>query len=168
MQLTPLKSLFPSPTRGFPSPASLAFTPTKIQGEFQTPEKVDAEKAAAESAVKAATAEIKNCEVSTSSCGKEPANTCWNCDKEMTFDHQCDIVHPVGSKPSPPLPCWKCDKVFNVDGEGYIPEHHCAEPLPVQPSKGVRPEPSPPRILKKPVRMLDGTPVGTLKVHRPK
>ena len=31
-----------------------------------------------------------------------------------------------------------------------------------------RPEPCPPRILKKPVRMLDGTPVGTLKVHRPK
>ena len=88
-------------------------------------EKVDAEKAAAESAAKAATAEIKNCEVSTSSCGKEPAKTCWNCDEEMTFDHQCDIVHPVGSKPSPPLPCWKCDKVFNVDGEGYIPEHHC-------------------------------------------
>ena len=85
----------------------------KVEAEKAAAEKFDAEKAAAESAAKAentvATAEIKSCdnEVSTSSCGKEPAKTCWNCDKEMTFDHQCDappVPVPVGSKPSPALP----------------------------------------------------------------
>ena len=108
----------------------------------------------------------------TSSCGKEQLNatTCWNCDQEMTFDHQCDVPPvpveirqslstPCNSGRQAKLPCWKCDKMFPVESNGYIPEHHCAESPPAHPSKGVRPEPSPPMILKKPVRMLDGSPV---------
>ena len=93
-----------------------------------------AEKAAAE--VAKAAAEV----ASTSSCGKEQPNakTCWNCDQEMTFDHQCDVSPvPAEIRQSPSTPC----------SSGR------------QPLKGVRPEPSPPMILKKPVRMLDGSPV---------
>ena len=51
------------------------------------------------------------------------------------------------------LSCWSCDKMFTVDDQGYIPEHQCAKPSPV------RPGPSPPLVFKKPVRMLDGSPV---------
>ena len=41
---------------------------------------------------------------STSSCGKGQM-TCWNCDQEMTVDHQCEVP-PVRNKPwpSPPPP----------------------------------------------------------------
>ena len=46
---------------------------------------------------------------STSSCGKEQqtAETCWNCDQEMTFDHQCEVPSvTVRSRPSPsPFKC---------------------------------------------------------------
>ena len=49
--------------------------------------------------------------------------------------------------------------MFVTDEQGYIPEHHCAQPPPVHSPKGGRPGPSPPMVLKKPVRMLDGSPV---------
>ena len=46
---------------------------------------------------------------STSSCGKEQrtAETCWNCDQEMTLDHQCEVPSvTVRSRPSPsPFKC---------------------------------------------------------------
>ena len=51
------------------------------------------------------------------------------------------------------LSCWSCDKLFTVDDQGYIPEHQCAKPSPVGPG------PSAPMVFKKPVRMLDGSPV---------
>ena len=60
------------------------------------------------------------------------------------------------------LPCWSCDEMFTVDSQGYIPEHQCAKPSPVL---SVGPGPSPPMVFKKPVRMLDGSPVWS---RRPK
>ena len=57
------------------------------------------------------------------------------------------------------LPCWNCDVMFPTDDQGYIPEHNCAMPSPVHSPKGVRPGPKPPMVFKKPVRMLDGSPV---------
>ena len=55
--------------------------------------------------------------------------------------------------------CWTCDQLFPVD-QGNIPVHPCAsaKTYPVH-SPRVRPEPSPPKVLKEPVRMLDGSPV---------
>ena len=63
-----------------------------------------------------------------------------------------------GSKPRASLPCWSCDKMFPVDDQGYIPEHLCAKDFPVR-SCPVKPGPSAPVILKKQVRMLDGSPI---------
>ena len=57
------------------------------------------------------------------------------------------------------LPCWNCDVMFPTDDQGYIPEHDCATPSPVHSPWSVRPGPKPPMVFKKPVRMLDGSPV---------
>ena len=69
MQTTPFKSPVPSPTRGFPPPAPLAFTPPKIQDEFETP----------------ITQPVESVQM------QEGVN-CWNCDAQMTPDHQCASV----------------------------------------------------------------------------
>ena len=60
------------------------------------------------SVVKAAAAEI----ASTSSCGKEKrtAKTCWDCDQELTVDHQCEVP-PVRSRPWPSPPSSTSDAV---------------------------------------------------------
>ena len=63
-----------------------------------------------------------------------------------------------GSKLRASLPCWSCDKMFPVDDQGYIPEHLCAKDFPVRPCP-VKPGPSAPVVLKKQVRMLDGSPI---------
>ena len=70
MQLTPLKSPFPSPTRGFPSPAPLAFTPPKIQEKCETP----------------VTPSVENVQT-------QEEVSCLNCDAQMTPDHQCEPVN---------------------------------------------------------------------------
>ena len=56
-------------------------------------------------------------------------------------------------------PGWSCDEMFATNDQGFIPEHNCAKPSPVHSPKSVRPGPKPPIVLKKPVRMLDGSPV---------
>ena len=61
------------------------------------------------------------------------------------------------------LPCWSCDEMFATDDQGYIPEHSCAQPSPVHSPESVRPGPKPPMVFKKPVRMLDGSPVWSLR-----
>jgi len=66
IQLTSVKSPFPSPTRGFPSPATLAFTPLKIQEKFETP---------------------------VESVQTQEGVSCLNCDAQMTPDHQCEPVN---------------------------------------------------------------------------
>ena len=58
------------------------------------------------------------------------------------------------------MSCWSCDEMFPVDSQGYIPEHQCAQTSPC-----VKAGPSPPMVLKKPVRMLNGSPVWS---QRPK
>ena len=68
-----------------------------------------------------------------------------------------------GSKQQAMMSCWSCDEMFATDDQGYIPEHFCAKTLPVHSPKGVRPGPKPPMVLKKPVRMLDGSPVWSLR-----
>ena len=69
MQTTPFKSPVPSPTRGFPPPAPLAFTPPMIQEEFEAP----------------VTQSVESVQM------KEGVG-CWNCDARMTPDHQCESV----------------------------------------------------------------------------
>ena len=79
MQLTPLKSPFPSPTRGFPSPAPLAFTPPKIQEKCETP----------------VTPSVENVQT-------QEEVSCLNCDAQMTPDHQCESVNTETSESDKP------------------------------------------------------------------
>ena len=69
MQTTPFKSPVPSPTRGFPPPAPLAFTPPMIQEEFEAPVTQSVESVQMQEGV-----------------------DCLNCDARMTPDHQCESV----------------------------------------------------------------------------
>ena len=115
----------------------------KAVAEKEAAEKADAEKAAAKKAaaekevvVKGAAEQAAAEKASTSLCGS------------------------AGRRAQ--LPCWSCDEMFTVDSQGYIPEHQCAKPSPVL---SVGPGPSPPMVFKKPVRMLDGSPVWS---RRPK
>ena len=116
--------------------------------ERDTAENAAAEKVVAE---KETTVEVKTGNIaaknvaSSSSCGIQQsasAETCWNCDREFTRNHQCDsfpasevrastALDSVGVQAK--LPCWRCDQMFPVDSQGYIPEHPCAESPPVYP-----------------------------------
>ena len=100
----------------------------KAAAEKAAAEKAAAEKATAERAAEKAAAE----KASTSCCGSE--------------------------QQKPPMSCWSCDEMFATDDQGYIPEHNCVQTPPVHSPKSVRPGPKPPMVLKKPVRMLDGSP----------
>ena len=79
MQLTPLKSPFPSPTRGFPSPAPLAFTPPKIQEKCETP----------------VTPSVENVQT-------QEEVSCLNCDAQMKPDHQCESANTETSESNKP------------------------------------------------------------------
>ena len=123
----------------------------KAGAEKQTAEKADAEKETAEKqAVKKAAAEK---EVAVKGAAEQAAT-----ESASTSSRGSAGRHAQ-------LPCWSCDKVFTVDSQGYIPEHQCAQTLPVFSPKSVGPGPSPPMVFKKPVRMLDGSPVWS---RRPK
>ena len=106
----------------------------KAAAEKAAADKAAAEKAAAEKATaeRAAKEEAAAEKASTSCCGSE--------------------------QQKPPMSCWSCDEMFATDDQGYIPEHNCVQTPPVHSPKSVRPGPKPPMVLKKPVRMLDGSP----------
>ena len=83
--------------------------------------------------VQSADASSPTCNVAVTSClGSQlaPQGNCWNCGEAFSSDHQCDISVKLASSVSlPPVPISK-----------------------------QRPSPSAPIVLKKPVRMLDGSP----------
>ena len=84
-----------------------------------------------------ADASSPTCDVAVTSClGSQlaPQENCWNCGEAFASDHQCDT--------SPPKP-----KSVKFASSLSLP------PVPKQ-----RPSPSAPIVLKKPVRMLDGSP----------
>ena len=110
-------------------------------------EKCDAKKAAEKCAAeKAAAAErdltsASTAAVASTSClGSQPTTveTCWNCEGYFTPDHQCD---------------------------GHISGAVTLLP-PVAVDSSPRPSPSAPIILKKPVKMLDGSRIWTPKTHK--
>ena len=110
-------------------------------------EKCDSKKAAEKCAAeKAAAAErdltsASTAAVASTSClGSQPTTveTCWNCEGYFTPDHQCD---------------------------GHISGAVTLLP-PVAVDSSPRPSPSAPIILKKPVKMLDGSRIWTPKTHK--
>ena len=123
----------------------------KAVAEKEAAEKADAEKADAEKAAAKKAAAEK--EVVVKGAAEQAA-----AEKAST-----SLCGSAGRRAQ--LPCWSCDEMFTVDSQGYIPEHQCAKPSPVLSPKGVGPGPSPPMVFKKPVRMLDGSPVWS---RRPK
>ena len=123
----------------------------KADAEKEAAEKADAEKADAEKAAAKKAAAEK--EVVVKGAAEQAA-----AEKAST-----SLCGSAGRRAQ--LPCWSCDEMFTVDSQGYIPEHQCAKPSPVLSPKGVGPGPSPPMVFKKPVRMLDGSPVWS---RRPK
>ena len=94
-----------------------------------------AEKANSETDAVSAKVNSQHCDVAVTSCHGSKLTAlenCWNCGKTFSNDHQCDI--------SP---------VKTGSGSGTFPG----------PKSGrQRPSPSAPIVLKKPVRMLDGSP----------
>ena len=89
--------------------------------------------------VQSADASSPTCDVAVTSClGSQlaPQGNCWNCGEAFASDHQCDI-----SRVS--LESVKLASSLN---------------LPPVPISKQRPSPSAPVVLKKPVRMLDGSP----------
>ena len=128
----------------------------KAEAEKAAAEKADAEKVAAEKAdaeKEAAEKAVAEKEVVVKGAAEQAA-----AEKAST-----SLCGSAGRRAQ--LPCWSCDEMFTVDSQGYIPEHQCAKPSPVLSPKGVGPGPSPPMVFKKPVRMLDGSPVWS---RRPK
>ena len=128
----------------------------KADAEKLAAEKADAEREAAEKAVaekEAAEKAVAEKEVVVKGAAEQAA-----AEKAST-----SLCGSAGRRAQ--LPCWSCDEMFTVDSQGYIPEHQCAKPSPVLSPKGVGPGPSPPMVFKKPVRMLDGSPVWS---RRPK
>ena len=101
----------------------------------ENPEAESAEKAFSETDAVSANVNSQHCDVAVTSClgSKLTAlENCWNCGEAFSNDHQCDI--------SP---------VKTGSGSGTFPG----------PKSGrQRPSPSAPIVLKKPVRMLDGSP----------
>ena len=115
-------------------------------------DKVSAEKISAEKAVakKVATEKVVAEKVAA---GKATAK------KELAVKESAAAsTSSCGSEQRASLPCWSCDKMFPVDNQGYIPEHLCAKDFPIR-SSPVKPGPSAPVVLKKQVRMLDGSPI---------
>ena len=109
---------------------------------------VVAEKAAADCAVTSVDADDA---ASTSCWGDKPTpgESCWNCEGFLTPDHQCDV--PLG----------------HTSG----PVHLITPPVPPNATKvatviSPRPSPSAPVILKKPVKILDRSPIWTRKTHK--
>ena len=97
-----------------------------------------AKKAAAEEAAKKA---AQNCDVAVTSClGSKPASSgsCWNCGEAFSNDHQCDF--------SPA-------KTGSVNFDSVTESGTLSD----QKLCGQRPSPSAPVVLKKPIRMLDGS-----------
>ena len=104
MQLTPLKSPFPSPTRGFPLPAPLAFTPTKIQEKCETP----------------VTPSVENVQT-------QEEVSCLNCDAQMTPDHQCESVNTETSESDKPEVVATVETELKFDEEEMSDEEEVTE-----------------------------------------
>ena len=101
----------------------------------ENPEAESAEKALSETDAVNANVNSQHCDVAVTSClgSKLTAlENCWNCGETFLNDHQCDI--------SP---------VKTGSGSGTFPGPKVCRQ---------RPSPSAPVVLKKPVRMLDGSP----------
>ena len=159
-------------------------TAEKADAEKATPEEVVAEKVATEEVVaekvveKAiaeeviadnAAAEAEQGSAEKEAAGKDAAENKYAekeafekeaAEKEAAVKEDAEASTSLcGRKQQAMMPCWSCDEMFATDDEGFIPEHFCAKTLPVHSPKGVRPGPKPPMVFKKPVRMLDGSPV---------
>ena len=94
-----------------------------------------AEKAQSENDALTANVNSQHCDIAVTSClgSKLTAReNCWNCGETFSNDHQCDIL-----------------PVKTGSGSGTFPGQKVCKQ---------RPSPSAPVVLKKPVRMLDGSP----------
>ena len=120
----------------------------KVAAEKVASEKVAAEKAAAEKAA-AEKAAAEKAAAEKAAAEKAAAERTATEEEAPLASTSC-----CKSKQQAMMSCWSCDELFATDDQGYIPEHNCAETLP-----SVRPGPKPPMVFKKPVRMLDGSPV---------
>ena len=103
---------------------------------------------------------MENDSVASTSCnGKQLPQwkSCWNCEGEMSFGHQCDIqIGTAGmSNPAPAstAPCGPTS--LAVPGVAVI-----------SPPRWKAPGPSAPVILNKPVKMLDGSPIWTPRTKK--
>ena len=110
----------------------------KTAAEMCAAEKAAAEKCATEKAAEKCAATASADVASTSCLGSQhqptPWNTCWTCEGDLSPDHKCD------------------------GPAGHISDATCMSPL--NPAV-VRPSPSAPIVLKKPVKMVDGSPIWT-------
>ena len=110
----------------------------KAAAEMCAAEKAAAEKCATEKAAEKCVATASADVASTSCLGSQhqptPWNTCWTCEGDLSPDHKCD------------------------GPAGHISDATCMSPL--NPAV-VRPSPSAPIVLKKPVKMVDGSPIWT-------
>ena len=110
----------------------------KAAAEMCAAEKAAAEKCATEKAAEKCAATASADVASTSCLGSQhqptPWNTCWTCEGDLSPDHKCD------------------------GPAGHISAATCMSPL--NPAV-VRPSPSAPIVLKKPVKMVDGSPIWT-------
>ena len=110
----------------------------KAAAEKCAAEKAAAEKCATEKAAEKCAATASADVASTSCLGSQhqptPWNTCWTCEGDLSPDHKCD------------------------GPAGHISDATCMSPL--NPAV-VRPSPSAPIVLKKPVKMVDGSPIWT-------
>ena len=132
----------------------------KPAAEKQAAEKPAVEKPAAEMATAGeVVAEKAEFVASTSCAGSQlPAKEkCWNCEGEMSITHQCDI--PDTSLKTIPAPAPKAPCGLNGSAEPPLKGAAFLSPL----LKSKVPGPSAPVILKKPVKMLDGSPIWTPK-----